>query len=389
MKLVLNLLFLCFFGLVQGQVDQEVWMQARMNGTLELDNGATTNFWGYSTYTPPSPGPKVFLPGPVLRFNQGDSVVVHFLNNSPEDHTIHFHGLDVIQGMDGVPNTSMAVEPDSIFDYGFRCTHAGNFMYHCHVLTSLHLAMGMYGMVIVDPDPSQSTIYENGPNYNQEYLFMCSEINRTWSDNPVSPGLFTLYEADYLMVNGKSGSQLHDGESDVNGTVHENIALRLANIGYGSVSFSFPEALNTIAHMSDGRVLPSPFACDSLTLFPGERYTLLVNSSVPLLDSIRLTYTDLRTGLPLGENILPVNIGDNGIGLAGQSALRILGNPIQKNIRIRNSTTKPTRITIWDSYGKKIQTNTVLPGTQEIAFPHSKGLYVLCTEEGEVIRFLK
>jgi hypothetical protein len=227
----------------------------------------------------------------------------------------------------------MAVEPDSIFDYGFRCTHAGNFMYHCHVLTSLHLAMGMYGMVIVDPDPSQSTIYENGPNYNQEYLFMCSEINRTWSDNPVSPGLFTLYEADYLMVNGKSGSQLHDGESDVNGTVHENIALRLANIGYGSVSFSFPEALNTIAHMSDGRVLPSPFACDSLTLFPGERYTLLVNSSVPLLDSIRLTYTDLRTGLPLGENILPVNIGDNGIGLAGQSALRILGNPIQKKYK--------------------------------------------------------
>ena len=388
MKFVFNLLLVCFSGLVFSQVDQEVWMQARMNGTLELDNGATTNFWGYSTYTPPSPGPKVFIPGPVLRFNQGDSVVVHFLNNSPEDHTIHFHGLDVLQGMDGVPNTSMAVEPDSIFDYGFRCTHAGNFMYHCHVLTSLHLAMGMYGMVIVDPDPSQSTIYENGPSYTQDYIFMCSEINRNWSDNPISPGLFTLYEADYFMVNGKSGSQLHDGESDVNGMVNENIALRLANIGYGSVKFYFPEALNAVAHMSDGRVLPNAFSCDTLTLFPGERYTLMVNSSMSLIDSIHLEYTDLRTGLLLGENDLPVNIGDNGLQHV-PSSISILGNPIEEILKIRNKSNLTEEVELYDLYGHLLESLVIKPGYNEFTFNYTSGVYLLKTGHGQSIHIVK
>ena len=364
-------------------------MQARMNGTLELDNGATTNFWGYSTYTPPTPGPKVFLPGPVLRFNQGDSVVVHFLNNSPEDHTIHFHGLDVIQGMDGVPNTSMAVEPNTIFDYGFRCTHAGNFMYHCHVLTSLHLAMGMYGMVIVDPDSTQSSIYEGGPQYAEDYTLMCSEINLNWNDNPISPGLFTLYEADYLMINGKSGSQLHDGVSDIQGSVNENIALRLANIGYGSVTFYFPEQLDARAYMSDGRVLPNSFNCDSLTLFPGERYSVIVNSSVALIDSIYVEYTDLRTGIMLGENFLPVNISGANLNSVEFNNIIILGNPIDNHLKIQNKMNTIQRVELSNLFGQHVKSLVLKPGLNKFEFSFPSGIYLLKLENGHIIRFMK
>ena len=388
MKTLLICLFFLFHYALNSQVDTEIWMQARMNGTIELENGATTEFWGYSTYVPPTPGPKVFLPGPTLRLKQGDSVVVHFLNNSPEDHTIHFHGLDVIQGMDGVPNTSQAVEPDSIFDYGFKCTHAGNFMYHCHVLTSLHLAMGMYGMVVVDPIENSNTIYSGGPEYVQDYVFLCSEMNRSWNDNPISPGLFTLYEADYLMVNGLSGTQLLDGNNDIIGETNQNIALRLANIGYGSVRFNFPNGLNPVVHMSDGRVLPGPFNCDTLTLFPGERYSLIVNAASPLVDSIIIDYTDLRTNINLGTNHIPVYIGENMLEEIQQEALVILGNPVDDNLRLNLKTERPKTLFINNSFGQTIHEINLIPGVHSYRFPFPKGIYHLSVD-GQYYKVLK
>lgn len=296
---------LLHFGL-QAQQIQEYWLQSRMNGVYELDNGTNITFWGYGDNTPPNPGNKVLLPGPTLRFKEGDSAVVHFKNNSPEMHTIHFHGLDVLTAFDGVPHTSVEIAPNDTFDYRFKCKNAGTFLYHCHVLTTLHLAMGMYGMVIVDPPTGPGTLFINGPGYIEEYPLLASEFDLDWNTNPMSPGPFHLFEANYVMINGKSGSQLQDGTHDITGVVNNPIALRLANIGYGKVTYHFPSALQVQVFASDGRPLPASFSSSILQLFPGERYDVIIQSAIELTEQLLVVYEDLRDQQLSGQNSIPL-----------------------------------------------------------------------------------
>ena len=238
MRTILSLLLVLSSFHFYGQSSTvEYWLQARMNGVYELENGSSVQFWGYGDNTPPNPGNKVFLPGPQLRFKVGDSAVVHFQNNSPEMHTIHFHGLDVNQANDGVGHTSQDIAPNQSFDYRFKCTNEGTFLYHCHVLTTLHLVMGMYGTVVVDPSNGSGPLAAGLPNYDSEYLLLSSEFDLDWNTNPLSPGPFHLFEANYSMINGLAGAQLLTGDHDITGDVNSFIALRLANIGYGRTKF--------------------------------------------------------------------------------------------------------------------------------------------------------
>src|SRR5690554_4840212 len=102
-----TLIFSFIFSLsfLNGQV-KEVSLVSKMNGQKTLIDGQDIVFWGYGIDDPSSQNNKIFLPGPVLRFDVGDTVIIHLRNDSPEDHTIHWHGLDVDQANDGVPHTS-------------------------------------------------------------------------------------------------------------------------------------------------------------------------------------------------------------------------------------------------------------------------------------------
>jgi FtsP/CotA-like multicopper oxidase with cupredoxin domain len=374
-----------------GQITQEVWMQSRMNGVLQLDGGGSTQFWGYSEYTPPTPGSKIFLPGPLLRFNEGDSVRIHFLNNSPEDHTIHWHGLDVDMANDGVPHTSTPVHSDSIYTYTFKCTYAGTFNYHCHVMTSLHLAMGMYGLFVVDPDASRSRIYTNGPRYTKDYNWLASELNQAWNDNPISPGLFTLYEPTYFMLNGKSGTQLHDGESDITGTTNDSIAMRFGNMGYGLVRYIFPEKANAVIYMSDGRVIPSPIITDTVEVYSGERYSAVLYPTENFTENVIIEYVDLRTNQIVGTNNVSMIIQNANLEEKQKSkTMELYGNPVNDVFSLMVHDPEIEEISIINSIGKVIGKQKVFPGINVFQFTLNAGVYLLNdSKSGTSIRFVK
>jgi nitrite reductase (NO-forming) len=88
------------------------------------------------------------MPGPTLRFTEGDNVTVKFINKTPIPHTVHMHGNhDAVN--DGVHHQVM---PNETYLYNITAGPAGTLMYHCHAYpTSLHIRMGMYGAMIVDP----------------------------------------------------------------------------------------------------------------------------------------------------------------------------------------------------------------------------------------------
>jgi len=91
------------------------------------------------------------IPGPVLRFREGDTARVTVRNNLPEGTTsIHWHGLLVPNAMDGVPHVTTPPIPaggSHVFEFALR--HAGTYWYHSH--TGLQEQRGMFGAIVVTP----------------------------------------------------------------------------------------------------------------------------------------------------------------------------------------------------------------------------------------------
>lgn len=91
------------------------------------------------------------VPGPELRYRQGDTVHIAFENKLPQPSTVHWHGLRLPNAMDGVPGlTQAAVDPGSSYLYEFGLPDAGTYWYHPHVKSSEQVGRGLYGPLIVD-----------------------------------------------------------------------------------------------------------------------------------------------------------------------------------------------------------------------------------------------
>jgi len=108
----------------------------------ELAPGMKANLWGYNGTSP----------GPTIEAVEGDRVRIFVSNRLPEATSIHWHGMLLPSGMDGVTGLSQpGIGPGKTFVYEFVLTRAGTFMYHPHADETLQMAMGMMGSFIVHP----------------------------------------------------------------------------------------------------------------------------------------------------------------------------------------------------------------------------------------------
>ena len=245
-------------------------LYSEMDGVHFLDDGTAVPIWGYGWVT----DGFISLPGPLLIYNEGQQVDLNFTNPSPESHTIHLHGLDVDQANDGVPTTSFLVATGESTVYSFVADHPGTFLYHCHVTTTLHLTMGMYGMILVTrPD---GTLWQGGPAYDEEVPLLFSDLEIATNMAPVASFPFHDIRPDVFMVNGLRGDQLAAPDQVMGVPFGDTLALRLGSMAYSRVQCVFPPELNATCHMSDGRPVPEAFAVDTLEIFPGERFTVLI-----------------------------------------------------------------------------------------------------------------
>ena len=362
-----------FFG--QGQI-KEVFLHSKMNGTKTLPNGNEVEFWGYGILDPTNGTAKAELPAPTLRFNQGDTAIIHLFNASPESHTIHWHGLDVDQANDGVGHTSQIILPNSSYTYQFNCDNAGTYLYHCHVLTPLHLAMGMYGLVIVQSQDSLA-FYDSNNQFTKEYSYLFSEMNTSWNDNPLSPGPFHLYEADYLMVNGESELDPEFEENNIYALLTDTLGFRVANIGYGKVTVDFPSELVVRVVGSDGRLIPDIFS-NSIEIYPGERFEIIAYPTVRFAGVINVTYYDLRGGDVLGMNNINVDIESLNVHEMGiEDDVKIYPIPADNQITFSDSRFVGYPYSLYSSSGIII-CNSILQENNSINISsYPKGFYFL------------
>ncbi len=197
MKNALPILFLSAFSFA---ADVHVNITVGMSSDTMMHDGTTLRIWGFREDG--SASSPYWVPGPTIRCKEGDHLFIHFANTSGLEHTIHAHGMDVPQAVDGVPETSATVPPFGEFIYDFIVPHAGTYAYHCHVHTVLHLQMGMYGSVIVDPISGANTVWEGGPAFDRERLWVTGEYDSYWhwlAANGGHPTNFPFHEQGNLI----------------------------------------------------------------------------------------------------------------------------------------------------------------------------------------------
>lgn len=281
------------------QTIRHIYLQVNMNAKHLFYDGNLAGVWTFGYYDPVDHSTyNNSLPGPLLECNVGDSVIVHFWNNSGESHTIHFHGLDVNQANDGVPTTSAPVLGFDSTTYHFKVDHPGNFLYHCHVHTSIHLQMGMYGGFRVWDAPNQ--LFSGGPYYFESKEYIASDSYAYWNENLVN---------DYFLINGRQNQQTGQIQDEIIYVPADtSYLLNLFNIGYSVVDFILPEELNAVVYTSDGRPLPNPVQKDSIRLYSGERYGVILKPTTDYAGSIEVKYKNAYQDQLFHTNQIWVNL---------------------------------------------------------------------------------
>lgn len=161
----------------------------------ELVDGIFVRAWGYNGSTP----------GPTIRVFPGDKVCIRVINHLSERTSVHWHGLEVPNIMDGVPpiEPSPYIEPGEYFDYTFTISNPpGTYMYHSHVNVSVQDNAGLLGGLIVE-DPRM----QNRKKY-KDYLCLLQE----WAIGALPWGnltkgtydlTFVKPEFNFFTINGK------------------------------------------------------------------------------------------------------------------------------------------------------------------------------------------
>ena len=114
------------------------------------------------------------IPGPLLRWREGDTVTLSVANQLDEDTSIHWHGIVLPADMDGVPGLSFhGIRPRESYTYRFDVKQSGTYWYHSH--SGFQEQRGVYGPLVIDPrepDPIAS---------DREHVILLSD----WTDeNP-------------------------------------------------------------------------------------------------------------------------------------------------------------------------------------------------------------
>jgi CopA family copper-resistance protein len=114
------------------------------------------------------------VPGPLLRFREGDDAIIHVTNTLSEDTSLHWHGILLPYDMDGVPEVSFpGIRPGETFTYRFPIRQFGTYWYHSH--SGFQEQRGVYGPLIIEPREPEPF------EYDREHVVMLSD----WTDeNP-------------------------------------------------------------------------------------------------------------------------------------------------------------------------------------------------------------
>lgn len=210
------------------------------------------------------------LPGPTLTVTQGQTLRVRFVNGLPSPSSIHWHGLRVPLGMDGVIGVSRpAVAPGQEFISEFVATHSGTYWFHPHVEDQM--TSGLYGTLIVYPaNPADD------PPYDQEQVVILHDD--TTAAGGFMGGMMGGTAPGFAgnLLNGRTSA----GQAPIIVQAGQKLRLRIVN---AAARNSYVIALDghplEVTHTDGHRV--QSVTTGAIPIGPGERYDAIVTLNNP------------------------------------------------------------------------------------------------------------
>ena len=197
-----------------GRVLRE-WDVVAQDREIEVAPGVRYAAWTYNGR----------VPGPTLRCREGERLRIRFVNASSHPHTMHFHGVHSAF-MDGMPGIGEErgggqVGPGESFDYEFDAEPFGMHLYHCHVAPlAAHIAKGLYGAFIVDPEEGRPEADEmvmvmNAFDTNFDFaneVYAVNTVGFAYQDRPIRvrrDELVRIYLANLVEYDPINSFHLH------------------------------------------------------------------------------------------------------------------------------------------------------------------------------------
>lgn len=266
------------------------------------------------------------VPGPTIRFKEGEEAVLRVQNRLDVDTSIHWHGLILPPNMDGVPGVSFrGIAPGETFLYRFPILQNGTYWYHSH--SGFQEQLGMFGALIIDPaheDPIESDedhvlllsdwtfedpmrilarLKKNAGYYNFQKPTIAKDGVAEVLKNRLSWGAMRMDPTDIADVTGATYSYLMNGmapESNWTGLFEpgQTVRLRLINAAAASYFDVRIPGLSMTVVQADGQNV-EPVEVDELRIAIAETYDVLVT---PLEDRAYTVFAEAmdRSGFARG-----------------------------------------------------------------------------------------
>lgn len=288
------------------------------------------------------------IPGPTLRFQEGDKVTIRVHNSLNEGTAIHWQGILLPWQMDGIDGLSqLAIAPGETFTYQFTLKQAGTYWYHAH--KGLQEQLGLYGAFIVDPKTKPAY------KYDRDHAIVLSDWSNTYPDKilknlkktgdyysarlPIQPSLqrflrdyhrakpdekrlvledyltmqhtrlnfynFSSVAYDAFLLNGRPNS--HPWQAQVK--VGDTVRLRFIGAASGTIfNIKIPNTFMQLIQVQGNDI--KPIKLKKLSIAPGETYDVLVkikDSKAKIIYAESLDKRGKALGALVTNNSTPVD----------------------------------------------------------------------------------
>ncbi|WP_426236502.1 copper resistance system multicopper oxidase [Pseudomonas sp. TWP3-2] len=243
------------------------------------------------------------IPGPQLRWREGDTVTLRVKNRLKDMTSIHWHGIILPANMDGVPGLSFhGIEPDGMYVYQFKVKQNGTYWYHSH--SGFQEQVGVYGPLVIDakePEPFE---------YDRDLVVMLSD----WTDeNPDSLMKTLKKQADYYNTHKRTvGDFINDvADKGWSATVADRkmwAEMKMNPTDIADVSGA------TYTYLMNGQ---SPDSNWTGTFKPGEKLRLrFINGSAMSYFDVRIPGLKMTVVAADGQYVKPVIVDEFRIATA-------------------------------------------------------------------------